>query len=107
MNKLLNCPLCGSEADIEYNEVDDEWTIYCTNAYCNLTLQPIDCKTEKEIIELWNTRLLIPDTVFVVHDMAGSVPDQECKTRENAESYVRYLTQWLPNARPIIQPTKK
>jgi len=40
----------------------------------------------------------------VVHDMTGSVPDQECKTRESAEAWVRRLTEARPNARPVIQP---
>ena len=46
-------------------------------------------------------------SAFIVHDMTGSVPDQECKTRERAEAWVRQLTEARPNARPVIQPNKK
>lgn len=43
-------------------------------------------------------------SAFVVHDMTGSVPDKECKTREIAEAWVRHLTEARPNARPVILP---
>ena len=46
-------------------------------------------------------------SAFIVHDMTGSVPDQECKTRESAEAWVRQLTEARPNARPVIQPNKE
>ena len=44
---------------------------------------------------------------FVVHDVTGLVPDQLCVTQDQAEKWVRHLTKWVINARPIIEPYNK
>lgn len=46
---------------------------------------------------------LVPAGSFVVHDMAGSVLDQEFKTLESAEAWVRHLTECRPDARPVVR----
>ena len=39
---------------------------------------------------------------WVVHDLTGEVEDKLWTSQELAESWVRHLTQWRPNARPTI-----
>jgi len=48
-----------------------------------------------------------PVVAFLVHDPTGTVPDQLCSTIEQAEAWVRHITEWKPNARPIIEPNKE
>ena len=56
----------------------------------------------KDLIEI-NGKEQNPEPKFIVHDMTGSIPDQPCITRSQAEAWVQHLWEWQPNARPVIQ----
>ena len=40
---------------------------------------------------------------FVVRDLTGVEPSVSADTKSEAESWVRHLTEWKPNARPVIE----
>ena len=47
-NKLLPCPFCGGEAELD--EYCGKYVVFCKNASCSWR------KTKAEAIEAWNTR---------------------------------------------------
>lgn len=43
------------------------------------------------------------DRPFLVRDLTGSLGTTYHATREKAEAWVHHLTEWRPNARPVIE----
>lgn len=53
--KLLTCPFCGCEAEI--NKIaDGQYYVECSNFYCWVVPSTDICSTKEKAIELWNTR---------------------------------------------------
>ena len=40
---------------------------------------------------------------WVVRDLTRAEPSVSCDTKEQAETWVRHLWEWRPNARPVIE----
>jgi Lar family restriction alleviation protein len=60
MEKLLPCPFCGGEADLDF-EVNDpdnilwkDWEVYCKDCFVS-----INAPDKKTVIDNWNKRVKV------------------------------------------------
>lgn len=57
MNNLKPCPFCGGNPQLQHDDIDNSYTIECTNNECNMNPSTPYCDTEEGAIEYWNDRV--------------------------------------------------
>ena len=57
--KLLSCPFCGKEPEIDQYKVNGimVWNVSCMNDECEVHVETDDFESKEEAITIWNQRV--------------------------------------------------